>query len=377
MAERSRRVTVAAAGLACTLAGAGLAGYGIGRSTRSQTKAPVPAAYSQPAACNGCGVVLSSVEAQARNGSSLLVVKGTWPSSISAMTSDVRLEAAPEPGGGEQIDVVLRAAPDGRGFVALPAGTPSASSVAVGLASGALLIDIPTATLAPPFRFAVGTWDGHAYTDRLPTVSELRWAGSGAPALMPAPPPASPATTAQPEALAPRDPVTALADRCAAIPGGAVPAYLQVAALTTGTGTDPRLHVTAPYVAIRTAQPVGTTPRALPPFSFAAVLLPPAAAPPAPSPGLAVDRAGTTQLWMTWDGAAFHKAVRTWGGQGWVTATDTQAGSLTAVLTSNGAAFYDSRLGDGGRVGVITASAAGCSAFALDGALTPRQAVQA
>jgi len=181
--RRTPRVALVALGLAVALVGAGLFGFGLGRSTRSSARAVV-SDYRDPTPCTRCSIALSSVEVQARPGSTLVMVRGSWPSTPGSIPGDIRFEGTSTGGTAAPVDIVVGPAPNSAGFVAVASpgvAAAPAPGVAVGLEAGALLIDIPDATLAAPFRFAVGIWDGHAYTARLPQASFLEWSGAGAP----------------------------------------------------------------------------------------------------------------------------------------------------------------------------------------------------
>jgi hypothetical protein len=176
------------------------------------------------------------------------------------------------------------------------------------------------------------------------------------------------------ESAAPRSALTVLADACRTLTSGAGAPYLAIAAVSNDNAVDPRTRVPTPRVGILTTQAISPS-QGKAPFAIVAVVLP--AGDSSPTRGLAVDRAGTVQLWISWDGTALHKGIRTWDGRSWRMADerDPASNALTIALDGNTASFYWAGLRPGTRVGFVTADAAGCSARSLDATGRPSEVV--
>jgi hypothetical protein len=169
-----------------SIAGFALAGGAAGRGLHATSQATVaPLAYSETQTCAGCpsDTRLDSVEVQARQTSTLFILRGHWPESIDAFHVDVCLNVN---------DIGVTLIPHGSRKVFEPTiiqRTPSgastsvaASSVAVGLQDGSLLIDLSgSARPAGPLRFDVAVCRGAEIEERLPQTGELVWDGHGAP----------------------------------------------------------------------------------------------------------------------------------------------------------------------------------------------------
>jgi hypothetical protein len=171
-------------------------------------------------------------------------------------------------------------------------------------------------------------------------------------------------------------PLTRLTDACRSLPMGSVPAYLAVASVANDIGPDPRTQASTRRVGVVTAQSI-TPSQGKPAYSITAVLLPTGAS--APTSGVPVDRAGTVQLWIFWDGTALHKGIRTWNGQSWrmTDENDPASNALTISVGDNAASFYWAGLQAGERFGFVTADTGGCTANALGADLTPIATVRA
>ena len=179
-------------------------------------------------------------------------------------------------------------------------------------------------------------------------------------------------TTTQPASI-----LTRLAASCTAVPTGSPAPFLVVGKVGTGTDPDPRTSVPTRWVGIGFAQSIGPTVRTATQYSITAVLLPSGTT--ASTKGAPIDRAGSLQLWIFWDGSSFHKGIRTWDGKAWHMAdeTDHASDALTIQVQTTGAAFYWAGLQPGERYGFVTADAGGCSSGALGANLTPSETVPA
>ncbi len=359
---RAARRALLAASLVLLAGGGGLVGFAAGRAL-FRPASLAPAAYVEQSPCSACptSISLDSVELQGRQGSTLLIIRGRWPSSVDALKGSVRLVA-------NDIELVLKPHGSKNAFelaTAKRAGTPlPKDGVAAGLQQGALLINLTSAILAAPIRFDLGLWDGQAYTGRLPRSGQLVWTGQGAPKMEAVP------ATSQPPASPPGLDLTALARSCDALPSGSVPPYLHITGLTSGTQTDPRTQVLTPSV---TAALAGSPVDVTVPFSITATVL--HAGDKAPtSQRQPIDRSGTVQLWVYSDGQARHKGIRTFTGGKWTMRLDAEADALTYRLSSaRSATFYWAGLQPGDRFGFVTSAATGCAASGLDGSLAPLQ----
>jgi hypothetical protein len=188
-------------------------------------------------------------------------------------------------------------------------------------------------------------------------------------------PPSPPTSEPVPTTTTPPSSLTKLALACPSLPSGTVAPYLVVAKVESGSAPDPRTSVVTRYVGITFAQPIGATLQAARPYSITAVLLPSGAK--APTTGAAIDRAGTVQLWISWDGTAFHKGIRTWDGTAWHMAdeTDPASGALTIAVTTTDAKLYWTGLQPREPYGFVNADAGGCSTAALGANLAPTNTV--
>ncbi len=351
----------------------------------AKTSAPLrvgslaPLLYTEPAPCVGCAATigLASAGAQQRAGSVLFDIHGTWPATASLITGDVRLVV-------DDLELVLRAPASGDVFSVVDFTRASAAiaptGVAAGLQGGALLIDVPSSLVSIPLHFEVGLWSGSAYTVRLPRSGQLTWDGAGAPhppvaaptsTTQPAPPtpapPTTPPTTSSPAAptVAPgvtAAQITALAEACAPIPSGQVPGPLAITAVARGTQAPPGGGGALPWVGLRFAAPVGPT-LSGPPISVTATLLPADAAPPVA--GRPVDRVGTVQLWLWWDGSATHRAIRTYDGSAWQMRVDPT--DLQVSVTTQQVQFFSPTIGASDGYGFVVAVPSGCEASAAPG----------
>ena len=149
-----------------------------------------------------------------------------------------------------------------------------------------------------------------------------------------------------------------------------------VKAAGDGIQADPRSGKPTRWVGVNLAAPIDTPERRAA-FSITAVLSDGSTS--APSLTAPIDRAGTVQLWIFWDGTHLHKGVRTWDGRGWLMVQDADpAGeSFTIALGGNQATMFWSGLRPGQHYGFITADQAGCVATALDANLSPTMTVRA
>lgn len=174
---------------------------------------------------------------------------------------------------------------------------------------------------------------------------------------------ASPVGSATTTATSPTEP-------CPTVPSGDVAAYLEPVTTGSGTSADPRTTLATPWVGIDLRSVITPT-AGKPPFAVTAVLL--------PDPSIravgagALDRAGTLQLAVVWDGVALHKRVRRWDGHTWRLAdeSDPSTANLTIALGGTEATLYWPELTSGERFGFVTSDDHGCRAIGLDSALTP------
>jgi hypothetical protein len=178
-------------------------------------------------------------------------------------------------------------------------------------------------------------------------------------------------TVSSPTTTTPRSPLTRLASACPSLPSGTVAPYLVIAKVESGTAADPRSSVNTRWVGIVFAQAIGATLQSAQPYSITAVLLPSGAK--APATGAPIDRAGTVQLWISWDGTAFHKGIRTWDGAAWHMAdeTDPASSALTIQVTTTDAKLFWAGLQPREPYGFVNADAGGCSTAALATNLAP------
>lgn len=323
------------------------------------------AAYTSTGACSGCpaGTRLTSVEVQARQSSTLFVLRGRWPKSIDTLGVDVCLDVDDlriglKPHGSEGVfETTVSTASQ-------PVTTPPlAQAVATSLQGDALLIDLrPSVQPAAPLVFDVALCGSNGVTmQRLPASGELRWSGSGAPKPV--------AMTIQASPSSP-DP-TALPGACGGAPSGSVPAFLQMTGSSSAVQTDPRTGIATQEVTATLA----ASPVSLPvPFSIAATVLPQGTASVFGGTRV-IDRTGTEQLYAFYDGQHLHKALRTFAGGTWTTLVDSAANAMTIDLTPSSASFFWSGMHPGDRVGFIAAGSAGCSTLGLNAVFVPQLTV--
>ena len=222
----------------------------------------------------------------------------------------------------------------------------------------------------PRSRFALVAGTGAAFVVvALLTAVLVITLGSrgGAPPVATPPPPAT-LPPAPSDVAAPVD-VTALARACTALPSGGEPAFLRIAGATSGTANDPASGLATPFVAVQLAQ---TPPQSTSPYEVVVALLPYAATGPAGQTA-PIDRIGTTQLYAHWDGAHWHRGMRTWNGNVWSTATDTAAGSMDLAVDGATLTFYWDGISAGTRYGEVTATSSGCGWRDVAADMTPQQ----
>jgi hypothetical protein len=177
-------------GLAAELVGAVLTGWSVfqGGGENGATRASF--AYVEQAACTGCPVELRSAEVQARQGSSLFIFGGSWPSAIGDIPGEVRLTAN---------DLDLRFHPSADGFEIVDGAGPgslvAAEDVAADIHQGALLINLPASAVAAPVRFALELIPGDGSPALIPASGRLLWNGTGAPERLAPEPQAAPTQT--------------------------------------------------------------------------------------------------------------------------------------------------------------------------------------
>jgi len=303
----------------------------------SSGSAPAPASTGgftyTAAACGDCtgAVAIRSVEVQKRSGSTLFVLGGTWPATVDAMgatgvhlvagSAEVRLR----PHGSQNAFELTTATLAGR---ALPAG-----SVAAGISGQYLLISV--AGLQAPLQFHVALSSGAVDHDRVPAVGELSWNGTSspvatAPQIAQASPSAgataAPVAVATPTAAVPVPTVTPVAgidflgfvESCGAtIPTASFAPELGIVSAVAGQAPEPGDNAVTPYVdlSLAGALPSSSVQRA--PF-VVVVAVQPAGSRAVPE-ATAIDGAGSTQLFVYWDGTQFQGLLRQRTGAGpWV-----------------------------------------------------------
>jgi hypothetical protein len=174
--------------------------------------------------------------------------------------------------------------------------------------------------------------------------------------------PARPTPTPSPSfAVATGPDLTPLAERCQSVPSGTLATYLQPATLIHGTEPDPRTHASLPVVRSTFDAEI---PPERPSFSITAVIQAPGQG--SGAGGTPIDRMGSLQLWVFWDGSQAHKGVRRWNGKAWTMATDDAAPSLTIELQKHSVAFHSADIQGGSTFAFVTADAGGCGALGLD-----------
>jgi hypothetical protein len=341
------------------------AGVVAGANVHGTSQSVASNAYAESNPCNGCpaGTRLDSVEVQARQGSTLLILQGAWPSSIDQFHASICLNANGVP---------LQLKPHGSrnlfeptvGGAAASSSTAVAQGVATGLQGTALLIDLRGAAQpSVPVVFDVALCNGGAALQRLPHSGELTWNGSGPPR----PGGTAPPTPSPTPSLVEGPPAPGVANTCAALPSGTVPPYLQMTGWTSGIQTDPATHASEESVTVMLAgSPVGVPA----PFAIVAVIFPANAT---QSPAFAsplIDNIGTVQLYAWSDGQKRHKALRTFQGGTWT--TDDNPSTMHFALASAGTAkLFWTGMHPGDRFGFVSAAPTGCSAAALSSTLMP------
>lgn len=383
---RACRLGRLAIGIALQLIGSLLISFTLTFALRAAAGSAQASSAYYTDGCPGCppGLALTSVEVQKREGSTLFVIGGTWPSSVAELRHDVRLVA-------NDVDVVLR--PHGDAFEVVRATRDLApiplQSLAAGIQSGYLVIDLSDPLVAAPIDLSFGLWADGTYAGRVPATGTLRWEGKGAPraalaataspaasrvpvsspAVTPTAAAATPAATAAPRRLDP----TILAGTCTAIPTGTVASYLVLDRVGAGVDADPRTQAPTPWVgAAGPGQiPAQADRREL---SFAAVVTRPGR--PNGTGPRAIDRMGSTQLWAYWDGTALHKGLRVWNGTAWDLKVDADADAMTLALRQNGVVFYWAGLAPGDRFGFVSAEVGACRGVALDATGAPTETIR-
>jgi hypothetical protein len=159
------------------------------------------------------------------------------------------------------------------------------------------------------------------------------------------------------------------AARCSVIPTSqAVPGFLHLGVPTSaGPSRDPRTGAPTRRV---TATLTGSMLSPTAPFDLVAIVSVPGSAPDAGASS-PIDRAGERQLYLTYDGHTKHKAVRTLVNGSWTVQSDTEAGSLTLVISATTVSFYWTGLAPGDELGFVVASGGGCATAGLDANLQP------
>ncbi|MGB2940937.1 MAG: hypothetical protein WBD38_11640 [Candidatus Dormiibacterota bacterium] len=212
----------------------------------------------------------------------------------------------------------------------------------------------PRAALALLLTFVGALALGYGGTQAIRATQATSPVASSTPAGRASPSPAGPAPT-------PSLDLTGLAHRCASIPTGTVAAYLQPATLIHGTEPDPRTGQNLPVLRTTIDAEVPAT---RPAFSIAAAVQ--ESGKSAGGGAQPVDRMGSLQLWMYWDGTQLHKGVRRWTGSSWAMAVDGDATSLTIELRTHSAAFHSGDVKTGATFAVVTADSGGCTALGVD-----------
>lgn len=159
------------AGVVVELAGAALTGWSLFQGGGEEAPAPISFAYQEDAACAGCPVEVRSAEVQNREGSTLFIFRGTWPSSVAQVPGDVRFRA-------NDLQVTLR--PGAEGFQILK-GSIAPDELAADVQQEALLIDLVDQAVSPPVRFALEVVSEEGPAAAIPAAGLLIWRGTGAP----------------------------------------------------------------------------------------------------------------------------------------------------------------------------------------------------
>lgn len=170
---RRLRWTVGTLAVLLIAASAGAATFAVTRAIARPAPAATP---GYAVSCPACPATarITSVEVQPRSGSTLFVVRGTWPATADALKTDIRLDAN---------DLQLLLHPHGSlnafEVVSATRGGSALDPAAIGatIMQGALVIDVAPG-LPAPVVFDVGLWNGSAFTARVPGTGQLRWTGS-------------------------------------------------------------------------------------------------------------------------------------------------------------------------------------------------------
>ena len=170
---RRLRWTVGTLAVLVIAASAGIATFAVTRAVRPPAAAPAPGYAVTCAACPA-GARITSVEVQPRSGSTLFVLRGTWPATADGLKSDIRLDA-------NDVQLVLHPHGSLNAFEvvsATRAGSPlDPAAVGATITRGALVVNLAPA-LPAPVAFDVGLWNGSAFTARVPGSGQLRWTDS-------------------------------------------------------------------------------------------------------------------------------------------------------------------------------------------------------
>jgi hypothetical protein len=160
----------------------------------------------------------------------------------------------------------------------------------------------------------------------------------------------------------------ALARACPTLRSGALAADIKPNTAGTGSANDPRTNQPSRYVEVGWRGDLGPIAQR-PPYTVTALLYLPGET--AATTGPAIDRAGTVQLWFSWDGTTRHKGIRTFDGSTWRMALDEDA--LTVAFPGTALTFFWTGLQPGWRYAMVVATATGCEAVSnqADGSPTP------
>ena len=360
-------------GMALQLIGSYAIGFALSRTflpANATGPARLDAVAYHAAGCGACpgDASISSVEVQQRQGSTLFIARGTWPSSVDHFAEQVRLDVG-------DISVVLKPHGSQNAFeiVSFTKGGQDYSktgSVSAGFVPGALVINLAP-QLAAPMSFDLGLWNGSSFVQRVPAARQLTWSGYGAPqaaaGTSPSPPPATPTASQPPPAE------LSLVESC--VYNGSLPAYLHFTGVASGMAVDPVTKVATPAIGAAIGAPLLRR-AILPPFVIVGVVQSGGGAPATGSS--AIDGAGNVQFLYYWDGVNPHKAWRTWdaAGKQWKLLEGTAAGAINFLLDgAKGIEFFWAGLHNGDKFGFIAATPQGCAATALDSALQPAEVI--
>jgi hypothetical protein len=325
----------AAAFLGSLLVGMGLSALVLPSSGTAASPSSAGGFAFTAAACGDCtgAVAIRSVEVQKRSGSTLFVLGGNWPSTVDALgTTGVHHVAG-------SVEVRLRPHGSQNAFELATATTAGQAmrpgSVAAGISGPYLLISVKG--LQAPLQFHVALTGGAADHDRVPALGELSWDGRSkpvatAPQLAQASPSASAPASAAPQAVATPTSVAAptattpsggvdflgFVEACGAtIPTASFAPELGIVATAAGQAPEPGDSVVTPYVDVTLAGPLPSSTVQRAPFVIV-VAVQPAGSHAGPG-ATAIDGAGSTQLFVSWDGAQFQGLLRQRTGSGpWV-----------------------------------------------------------